>query len=404
MNATQEKHIAVVGGTFDPIHYGHINLGRAALSALHLDEVWFMPSGSNNYRSDMGIRAEKHHREAMVKMAIAGEERFVFSDWECAQPGSTYTSRTFAQLNATFPEVTWYYVVGADTLHSLKYWEEPELICNSVVLLAAGRGEQVTSGELQATAQTLRTNYGADIRFIPWEDMPVSSTQVRAKYREGSFAREDLPPGVYDYMTSHHLYQSLEWLSDQEILDRCDATPEERGYYERLATMLTPRRLRHCLGVMHMAMLLADGYRNVSMEQARLAGLLHDCGRTENNALNALGHAPAGAQVARRLFGVKDESVLSAIRWHTTGRPGMTELEKVIFVADYIEPFRGHMLHLDKARRIAYTDLNQAVTFMGESTVRYLESRGEDIDPITLETVNYYRGLLKKQPIPGQYQ
>ena len=108
--------------------------------------------------------------------------------------------------------------------------------------------------------------------------------------------------------------------------------------------------------------------------------------------------------MARRLFGVKDESVLSAIRWHTTGRPGMTELEKVIFVADYIEPFRGHMLHLDKARRIAYTDLNQAVTFMGESTVRYLESRGEDIDPITLETVNYYRELLKKQPIPGQYQ
>lgn len=397
MNQTKEKHIAVVGGTFDPIHYGHFHLGRAALASLPLDEVWFMPSGSNNYRSVLGLRAEKRHREAMVKLAIAGEEKFVFSDWECAQAGSTYTSRTFAQLNALYPEVTWYYVVGADTLHSLKYWEEPELICNSVVLLVAGRGEQVADEELKATAQTLRTRYGADIRFIPWEDMPVSSTQVRSSYRDKKLQKEDLPPKVFDYMEAHHLYQSLEWLSDQQILERCDATPEEKEIYDRLAIMLTPQRLRHSLGVMHMAMLLADGYRNVSLEQARLAGLLHDCGRTENNVLNALGHAPAGAQLARRMFGIRDEAVLSAIRWHTTGRPGMTELEKVIFVADYIEPFRGQMVNLDKARRIAYTDLDQAVTFMGESTIRYLESRGEDIDPITLETVNYYQNKLNKK-------
>lgn len=391
------RHIAVVGGTFDPIHFGHFQLGQAALDALHLDEVWFMPSGSNNYRSVMGRRAEKRHREAMVKRAIAGHDKFVFSDWECEQAGSTYTSKTFAQLNAVYPEVTWYYVVGADTLTSLSYWEEPELICNSVVLLVAGRSEQISDASLQQTAQRLRDKYGADVRFIPWTDIPVSSTKIRESYLAGTLKRSDLPSGVYGYMEAHHLYRPLDELSDEEILDRCDATEEERGYYERLKTMLKPRRLRHSLGVMHMAMLLADGYRNVSIEQARLAGLLHDCGRTENNALNALGHAPAGAQIARRLFGIKDEAVLSAIRWHTTGRPGMTELEKVIYVADYIEPFRGQMLNLDKARRIAYTDLDQAVTFMGESTVRYLESRGEDIDPITLEAVNYYRNLSNKK-------
>ena len=391
------RHIAVVGGTFDPIHEGHFQLGRAALSALHLDEVWFMPSGSNNYRSLLGLRAEKRHREAMVKLAIEGEEKLVFSDWECAQPGSTYTSKTFAQLNAIYPEVTWYYVVGADTLNSLKYWEEPELICNAVVLLVAGRKEQVSNDELQQTARALREGYGADIRFIPWDNIPVSSTKIRREYREDKVRKDDLPKGVFEYMESHHLYRSLTELSDNEILDRCDATQQEREYYQKLTEMLTPRRVRHCLGVMHMAMLLADGYRNVPPEKARLAGLLHDCGRTENNALNALGHAPAGAQIARRLFGVEDESVLSAIRWHTTGRPGMTELEKIIYVADYIEPFRGQMLDLEKARRIAYTDLDQAVTFMGESTFRYLESRGEDIDPITLETVNFYRALNKRQ-------
>ncbi len=395
--SSTEKHIAVVGGTFDPIHFGHFQLGQAALAALHLDEVWFMPSGSSNYRSVLGTRAEKRHREAMVRLAIEGREKFVFSGWECEQPGSTYTSRTFAQLNAVHPEVTWYYVVGADTLNSLKYWEEPELICNSVILLVAGRKDQIPDDSLQQTAASLRQKYGADVRFIPWDNMSVSSTQMRRDYLAGRVKREDLPAGVFDYMEAHHLYRSLEDLSDQDILDRCDATGEERRYYEKLSTMLKPRRLRHSLGVMHMAMLLADAYRNVSIEKARLAGLLHDCGRTENNALNALGHAPAGAQIARRIFGVGDEEVLSAIRWHTTGRPGMTELEKIIYVADYIEPFRGQMLDLDKARRIAYTDLDWAVSFMGQSTVRYLESRGEDIDPITLEAVNYYRELNEKK-------
>lgn len=397
MTPSEKKHIAVVGGTFDPIHFAHLALGKAALAAQPLDEVWYMPSGSNNYRSVFGLRAEKRHREAMVKLAIAGEPSFRLSDWECREPGSTYTSRTFAELNAIYPEVTWYYVVGADTLSSLKYWEEPELIVDSVVLLAAGRKEQVSSAETQRAAAVLRDKYGADIRFVDWEERNVSSTQIRQAFAEGKVSREDLPGGVYSYISKHHLYRNLTELTDEELLDRCDAGDEERQYYEALKKTLSPKRLRHSLGVMHMAMLLADGYRNVSPEKARLAALLHDCGRMESNALNALGHAPAGAQRARSEFGVTDEEVLSAIRWHTTGRPGMTPLEKIIYVADYIEPFRNTMVDLDKARRIAYTNLDRAVTFTGESTVRYLESRGETIDPITLDCVDYYRSVTVKR-------
>jgi len=395
-----EKHIAVVGGTFDPIHFAHLQLGRAALEATRLDEVWFMPSGSNNYRSVKGRRAEKFHREAMVKLALEGEdERFRMSDWECREPGSTYTSKTFAELNAIYPEVTWYYVVGADTLSSLKYWEEPELICNSTILLVAGREEQVSAADTQEAAETLRRKYNADIRFIPWDDRPVSSTTVRKGFAEGSIREEDLPHGVYDYAMRHHLYRSLDDLSEDEMLDRAEATPEERGMFREMKTYLKPRRIRHCLGVMHMAMLLADAYRNVPLEKARLAGLLHDCGRADGAPNNALGHAPAGAQKARKDFGVTDEEVLSAIRWHTTGRPGMTELEKIIYVADYIEPFRGQMVNLDKARRIAYTDLDRAVTFAAQNTVRYLQSRGEEIDPITLDCEEYYRSLINKKGV-----
>ncbi len=393
-----EKHIAVVGGTFDPIHFAHLELGRAALASGFPDEVWFMPSGSNNYRSVKGRRAEKYHREAMARLALEGEDpRFKLSDWECREPGSTYTSKTFAELNAIYPEVTWYYVVGADTLSSLKYWEEPELICNSTILLVAGREEQVSAADTQEAAETLRRKYDADIRFIPWNDRPVSSTKVRKSFADGTIREEDLPHGVYDYAMKHHLYLPLDNLSAEEMLERAGATPEEFEYFEKLKAELKPRRIRHSLGVMHMAMLLADGYRNVPLEKARLAGLLHDCGRLAGVPNNALGHAPAGARKARVDYGVTDEEVLSAIRWHTTGRPGMTELEKIIYVADYIEPFRGRMVYLDKARRIAYTDLDLAVIFAAQNTIQYVQSKGEEIDPITLDTEEYYRSMMRQK-------
>ena len=97
-----EKHIAVVGGTFDPIHFAHLQLGRAALEAIHPDEVWFMPSGSNNYRSIMGLRAEKYHREAMVRLALAGEDpHFRLSDWEKTMSSSTRPVRKFIAAPAT---------------------------------------------------------------------------------------------------------------------------------------------------------------------------------------------------------------------------------------------------------------------------------------------------------------
>lgn len=393
-----EKHIAVVGGTFDPVHFAHLRLGYAALAAIHPDEVWFMPSGSSNYRSFNGMRAEKYHREAMVRLAIDGEdERFRLSDWECREPGSTYTSKTFAELNAVYPEVTWYYVVGADTLSSLKYWEEPELICNSAVLLAAGRDEQVSAADTQEAANVLRSKYGADIRFIPWDDEPISSTQIRKAFAGGTVSEKELPHGVYEYAMKHHLYRPLAELSGEELLERAGAGPQEFDCYRRLKETLKPHRLRHSLGVMHMAMLLADAYRLVPLEKVRLAGLLHDCARVAGLPNNALGHAPAGAQLARREYGITDEEVLSAIRWHTTGRPGMTDLEKIIYVADYIEPFRGPMVHLDKARRIAYTDLDRAVIFAAQNTIRYVRSKGEEIDPITLDCENYYRTRISEK-------
>ena len=105
----------------------------------------------------------------------------------------------------------------------------------------------------------------------------------------------------------------------------------------------------------------------------------------------ALIHAKLGAYLARHEYGVKDKDVLSAVTYHTTGRPDMTMLEKIIYIADYIEPNRKEIPGLSEVRYLAFTDIDQAVCRSAGATTRYLESGGKSVDPMTIKTYNFYK-------------
>ncbi len=168
------------------------------------------------------------------------------------------------------------------------------------------------------------------------------------------------------------------------------------------------RRFEHTLGVEYTAAALAMRFGG-DIEAARVAGLLHDCAKclsdekklsicrknhlsvTEVEKKNPfLLHAKVGACLARKKYGVENPDILNAIRNHTTGRKGMSLLEKIIFVADYIEPGRKHAPRLAEIRRLAFTDLDQVLVEILRDTLRYLESSDGDIDPMTEETWRYY--------------
>ena len=167
-------------------------------------------------------------------------------------------------------------------------------------------------------------------------------------------------------------------------------------------------RYEHTLGVEYTAAALAMRY-GANVRDAQAAGLLHDCAKClsdkkrlkicENHDIPItkverknpfLLHAKAGAYLARKKYGVKNQDILNAIQNHTTGRKGMSLLEKIVFVADYIEPGRKHAPNLDEIRRMAFLDLDRALLKILEDTLNYLEASGGDIDPMTEETRNYY--------------
>ena len=177
---------------------------------------------------------------------------------------------------------------------------------------------------------------------------------------------------------------------------------------EHLKKVLKPGRYEHTLGVEYTADCLAMRY-GCDMTKADLAGLLHDCAKWIPNKEKVamckerkipftqveqenpeLLHAKLGAEVAKETYGIEDEEILSAIRWHTTGKPDMTLLEKIIFVADYMEPNRDKAPELDKIRRLAFKDLDQCLIFILKQTLEYLNGKTASCDPMTLETYHYY--------------
>ena len=187
------------------------------------------------------------------------------------------------------------------------------------------------------------------------------------------------------------------------------------GLENRLQKALTENRYRHTLGVTYTACALPMRHGE-DPDAARLAGLLHDCAKCipnrekidlcRKNKLDVtefelehpvLLHAKLGAYLAKKKYGVKNESVLSAILWHTTGRPAMSRLEQIIYIADYIEPNRDKAPHLEEIRRIAFEDLDSCMYSILQDTVEYLETNrdSDSMDMMTVRAYEYYRELIE---------
>lgn len=183
---------------------------------------------------------------------------------------------------------------------------------------------------------------------------------------------------------------------------------------EKLKGMLTEKRFRHSLGVMDSAVHLAKLFGE-SEEKARIAGLLHDCAKDIDKALmpamceelgveldtvkreqRSLIHADLGAKLVQTEFGVSDADVISAIRYHTLGKPNMTALEKILYIADFIEPNRKDFPGLSEIRELAELDLNLAMLTAVNSSIRYVRSQNKVLHEQSLQTQAYYQKLASE--------
>lgn len=385
--------IGLLGGSFDPVHNAHLALARTALSCFSLDEVWFVPSGVSYHKGHK--TASSQERCEMIQYAIEGDPRMKLCRVDIDREGNTYTADTLRILKEEDPERELFFLLGEDSLFQMENWYQPEEIFRLAVILCAQRPGTYPE-EAENKRRELAERFGADIRFLPMEEYDLSSSEIRSRLQEGRSVRDLVPEKVADYLESHPIYQEEPPLSMQEIK-------------KNLKKLLSDHRYEHTLGVAETAREMAEAFDS-DPDQAYLAGLLHDCAKhyTGEELLHLsrmaglpvteaeekspfLLHAKLGAYYARERYRVKDEDILNAIRYHTTGRPGMSLLEKIIYAADYVEPGRDEAPHLKQLRRLSRKDIDETVYRIAADTWDYLQKKGRPVDPASEATLNYYR-------------
>lgn len=381
--------IGILGGTFDPVHNGHIEIAEAAMATLGLDRVALMPSGDPPHKNRA---TSKWDRLRMAEIAAQGRPGLYASDREICREGTTYTVDTLSALAVEHPEVEWTYILGADALNKLDTWKEFPRIARLCAFAGVSRpGCDEDLARLRARA--ISSCYQTRVDLLPVSGPPLSSTAVRRRVAEGLPIDDCVPAAVADYIRQKGLY--LCKYSEAQIL-------------EHLKGMLTWHRFTHTLGVANTAQRLAPNC-GVDPLRARLAGLLHDCAKSmpldemrelvvknlpdmdeEELETRAILHAPAGMVMARDVFGVRDASILSAIRKHTVGDGEMSPMDALIYVSDFIEPGREPFPGLEKARKLAEKDIYKAMVCCTRLTSKHLESQGKHVHPRSQALLDHY--------------
>ena len=386
------ERIGIYGGTYSPPHIGHIRAAEYAIGALKLDRLLLIPTGVSPHKA-MSAGATAADRLEMLRLSAAGIEKAEASDIELKREGSSYTVDTLRAVRAENPDAELLLLMGTDMFLSFLTWKEPETILQLATLAVSCRGEK---GERERIAEQKRLleAMGARVELVENPVNAISSTDLRRMLVFGC-ADPFLMPGVGEYIREHGLYGTGR--------DRRNLPMEE--LQAEVIALMNPNRVAHVLGCRDTAVELARVYGANETDAAR-AGLLHDITKaidgplqltlcaeygmildTFSQAYPKTLHALTGSLVAQRVFG-ENEKVVSAICHHTTGRANMTLLEKIIYIADYVEPNRDFP-GVEELRTLAYTDLDKAVLMGLKSAVAHVGRQGQDLAPATMEALEF---------------
>lgn len=376
-------NIGIFGGSFDPIHIEHIRLAQAAIHALQLDKLYIIPAAKPPHKRGK-ILSPNAERLQMCRLAFAGDQRIEVCDYEMRQEGTSYTYLTCRYFKNVYPNARLFWLVGTDMLRDFPTWKNPESILQDVTLAVCARAEK--AGWAQQEGRIFKEKFGKDLAIIDYNATAVSSTQIRILAGAG---------------------MRLDGLTDEKVA----AYIVKNGLYkiqnaDKALALQTPRRIQHALAVAKAATAIANVLR-VPEKEVITAALFHDCAKNinEDNPLlqgfvlpmewgevpKPVWHQFAGAYLAEFVFGIKDEDILNAIRFHTSGRENMSTLEKIIFLADMVEENRAYE-GVDELRTLFYGGhLDKCLALALRRSIDFIREKGGGMYPLTLKAYEFYK-------------
>jgi len=393
--------IGVFGGSFNPPHVGHTLAIREMAAAMRLDRVLVVPAATPPHKTLAPGSPDAETRLALLRAAVAAIPNAEVCDLELRREGPSYTADTLETLAARYPDDRLVLLMGTDMFLSLGEWYRPDEICRLAEIATAHReaDNPRLHAQLEAQADSLRRQYGAEVSLADNRFVEVSSTDVRRMLRFRC-AETYLEPAVLDMILERKLYGTGEDLRGLPF-DRLRAVS---------LSLLKEKRVAHVIGCCETAVHLARLWGADETDAAR-AGILHDvtkaldfnaqlllCGKYgiitddfERRNWKLL-HSRTGAAVAREIFG-ENEAVCDAIYWHTTGRADMTLLEKILYISDYMEPNRDFP-GVDELRSLTETDLDAAMLRGFEMSIDLLRREGKALGTDTVQARDF---LLKER-------
>ena len=385
------ERIGIYGGTFNPPHVGHIQAAKEACKALSLSKLYLLPDRTPPHKVMPEGSATPEQRLSMLRIAVSGCPQIEVSDMELKREGVSYTYETVLQLKQMHPEAELVLLMGTDMFLSFHTWRNPDIILANASLGVFYRGERGEGVAIEARRAEME-HFGHRVYLVKNEVIQISSTQLR-RLLAFRCAGHFLPEGVLDYIRENRLYDTR--------------APWKNLPMEQLESvvvrLLNPNRVAHVLGCRDTAVELAKHWGADETDAAR-AAILHDITKAIDGPLqltlcDAYGkilsdfskrypktlHALTGSLVAERIFG-ENRQVVSAIEWHTTGKADMSLLEKIIYIADYIEPNRT-IPGVEALRQLAFTDLDAALKMGLEMTLEHLKKQGSEVSPESREAL-----------------
>ncbi len=369
--------IGIFGGSFNPVHSEHVKIALGAIKELNLDKLLVVPTYVSPHKINE-VMASGEDRLNMLNLAFCGLDKVEISDFEVKSQGVSFTYLTILHFKNLYPNATFYLIMGSDMLDNFPTWKNPEIIANNAELALLNRKGD---SRLNAPAiNRIKSLYNKDVLYLKTEGENLSSTEVRLRIKLGLNLDGIISNSVEKYINLNNLYQKDE-------------------YYSYVCSVLPIKRKIHVLGVILTAKKLAKELGE-SEKNAEIASLLHDIAKYEdpskyssilpNGCTSEVAHQFIGEYIAKTKLGVKDEDILNAVKYHTTGRANMSILEKIVYVADLIEPSRKYQM-VEYLREVIEKDFDSGFKICVKEVLDFLKLNGGEIYYLTEECYNYYK-------------
>jgi len=380
--------VGIFGGTFDPPHIGHVLSAMTASNQLELDILLVVPSGVPPHKPMPPGSPSADIRHFLTMMAFWNVDRTIVSNIEIKNPLPSYTVDTVTEIKQMFPAAELFLLIGTDMFLTLETWKNYKKLLSIVTPAVFSRSSDDRE-KIKAYSIHIHERYGVTSKNVINNIVQISSSDLREMLTKREGVRY-ITDTNYSYIIKNKLY---------------GAKPNWDWLRERAYSMLNPERVPHVKGCEEEALKLAERW-GARLDDAREAAILHDITKRFDvhdniriledrgvevgdlsNSGEKLLHPKSGAVLAKAIFGASD-AVADAIMWHTTGKPEMSLLEKIIYIADYIEPTRD-FTGVDKMRELAYENLDAALKMGLEITIEDISSRGITPNHMTIDALNY---------------